>query len=212
MRLLITAGPTREPIDAVRFISNRSSGRMGIALAGAGVEAGHTVTLLLGPVEHVPSLDPRIDVHRFESSDDLGRLLDAQLVACDALVMAAAVADYRPAEATAGKLPRGAGHTLRLEATPDLVARAASRKRADQVVIAFALEAAADLERRAMEKMARKCVDAIVANPLDTMDAPGINGVWLTAVGERAAPGPLSKPQFAAWLIEQVGRLHAAAS
>ena len=108
MKVLITAGPTREPIDAVRFIGNRSSGKMGIAIARAAAEAGHDVTLLLGPAELPADLagTERIRVYRFESTAELKQLLEAHFRSCDLLIMAAAVADYRPITVQEGKLER----------------------------------------------------------------------------------------------------------
>lgn len=213
MRLLITAGPTREPIDAVRFISNRSSGRLGIALADAAAQAGHDVTLLLGPTAAPPDLDQRAKVLRFESAADLQRLLDERFGQCDVLVMAAAVADYRPAQVVAGKPARaldpgapGARQTLELVPTPDLVADVAQRKQPGQKVIAFALEEPAHLEQRAQDKMRRKGVDAIVANPLGTMEASDITPHWFTATGAHESPGRMSKADFASWLLDRLTR------
>src|SRR6185369_7299073 len=161
MRLLITAGPTREPIDAVRFISNRSSGRLGWALAHAGLAARHEVTLLMGPgVCDEPigaPADRTCRLYRFGSSAELKQLLEAHFRDCDVLIMAAAVSDYRPQVVAEGKLSRepGVGMTIQLEATPDLVALTAATKRAGQRVIAFALEDAGQLEARAAEKLRR---------------------------------------------------------
>ncbi len=208
--ILITAGPTREPIDEVRFISNRSSGQMGIALAEAAADAGHEVTLLLGPVLAMASLAERIQVHRFTTTAELQSLMAELFPAADLLIMAAAVADYRVARAAAGKTPRQKSLKIQLEATPDLVAHAAATKRADQRVIAFALEEAELLEARAVDEMNRKGVDGIVANPLATMDDGRIAGVYLTADGQRAEPGPLSKPDFARWLIHRITDMPAA--
>jgi len=207
MHLLITAGPTREPIDEVRFISNRSSGRVGVELARAAAERGHRVTLLLGPVLVAATLHELVTVERFTTTAELEAALAATMPDADALVMAAAVADYRLAEPLAGKAERSAGLELRLEPTPDLVAAVASAKRADQRVVAFALEEEAILEDRAVAKMQRKGVDAIVANPLQTMDADTITPVWLTATGERVAPGPMPKSVFAGWLVARVESL-----
>ena len=213
MRILITAGPTREPIDAVRFISNRSSGKMGIAIAQAAVDAGHEVTLLLGPVMMHGSLHETMRVYRFGSSAELKQLLEAHFPDCDVLVMAAAVADYRMERASEGKIKRESGGgrdaelTLRLQPTPDLVAAVASTKRAEQKVVAFALEEPAELESRAVAKMKRKGVDAVVANPLVTMDGGHITPLWLVADGGRAEPGRMTKPQFAAWLVDRLGEL-----
>ncbi|MEM7578096.1 MAG: phosphopantothenoylcysteine decarboxylase [Planctomycetota bacterium] len=208
-RILITAGPTREPIDAVRYLSNRSSGAMGVALANAADEAGHETTLLLGPVDSAVAGSVRDDVavERFATTAELEALLASHFRGCDVLVMAAAVADYRLApevvDAT-GKRKREGDLTLRFEATPDLVAGCAAEKRDDQRVVAFALEEPEQLEGRAMEKMRRKGVDAIVGNPLGTMDAETIEAILFTSDGERMVPGPMSKRAFAEWLIAQI--------
>ncbi|MCC7147270.1 MAG: hypothetical protein IT443_12560 [Phycisphaeraceae bacterium] len=212
MKLLITAGPTREPIDAVRYLSNRSSGRMGLALAQAALAAGHEVALLLGPVGELHHEKPvGYTVKRFETGAELRQLLRTDFSSCDVLVMAAAVADYRAKgrgeKEKAGKIARSEqGLTLALEPTPDLVAELAGRKKAGQRIIAFALEEAGVMEARAQEKLARKGVDAIVANPLATMDAEAIEAVVLTAGGERVAPGKMSKGEFARWLIAWLGK------
>ena len=206
MRVLITAGPTREPIDAVRFISNRSSGAMGLSLARAAQAAGHAVTLLLGPITHPPALPPEITVLPFSSAADLEALLAQHFPACDLLVMAAAVADFRPVEVSGGKTERGGSLTIQLAATPDLVAGCAARRRPGQKVVAFALEEPGSLERRAKAKMQRKGVDAIVANPLATMDADAIEGTLYFADGRQVSPGKLTKPAFAAWLMGALGQ------
>ena len=204
MRILITAGPTREPIDQVRFFSNRSSGSMGIAIAQAAQAAGHETTLLLGPV----CLPAPAGVHteRFSSCADLEKALKAQFEKCDVLIMAAAVADYRMASPLVGKVERGANLTLILAPTPDLVAACAKRKRSDQKVVAFALEESQRLNERAQEKMKRKGVDAIVANPLETMNAADIQGTLMWADGRSVSPGKVSKAQFAKWLVGELGK------
>src|SRR5205085_3990700 len=138
LRLLLTAGPTREPIDAVRYISNRSSGKMGGSIAAAALRAGHAVTLILGPLTApMPSGARRVDV---ESSADMERAVLAEFPSHDVLIMAAAVADYRPRHYTTGKLPRHDTLTLELEATPDIVAAASAMKRPDQRTVGFSLE------------------------------------------------------------------------
>jgi len=205
-RILITAGPTHERIDDVRYLANRSSGLMGIALAQAARDVGCEVTMLLGPVSKETRLaaDECSTVHAFESTADLQRLLDEHFPDCDVLIMAAAVADYRPAAQSAGKLPRkGERLILELEPTPDLVAGCAARKRGDQRIIAFALEEPARLHDRAVEKMRTKSVDAIVANPLGTMGSTSVSATIYTARGETSTPPAesLDKPAFAAWLI-----------
>ena len=205
MRICITAGPTREPIDAVRFISNRSSGRLGADLARAAVEAGHQVTLLLGPGLRRIVTGARIE--RFESAADLERLLETHFPDCDVLIMAAAVADFRPSTSATGKLPMDKRpQDLHLEPTPDLAALMVRRRRADQRVIAFALEQPDQLHKRANQKLAAKGVDAIVANSLATMDSDRIDPVWLTATGTCQALGRMSKRRFARWLIGELAR------
>jgi len=211
MRYLITAGPSREPIDAVRFVSNRSSGRMGVALAVAACEAGHEVMLLIGKGATVGEAVVMSVIQRgakvvsFDSCDDLAAALETHWPAHDVLVMAAAVADYRPAQTTDAKLPRDAEQTtLTLQRTPDLVAHVAAGKRANQRVIAFALEEPGHLTDRARDKMQRKGVDAIVANALETMDATDANVVWLPREGETETSEHRSKQEVAAWIVARI--------
>jgi len=206
LNLLITTGPTREPIDAVRLITNRSSGRMGMALAEAGREAGHAVTLLVTAGLPLPAALEGVSAHRFETVDQLRRLLVAHWPAADVLVMAAAVGDYRPARVAPGKIEREAGAplALTLESTPDLIAACARDRRAGQRVVAFALESPDRLEARAREKLARKGADAIVANPVGTLDSQEIDPAWLLADGRVERPGTMSKRAFARWLMPRV--------
>ncbi len=200
LRVLITAGPTHEPIDRVRYIANRSSGAMGLALAAAARDAGCDVTLLLGPVAGDPPTG--ITTLPYSSSKDLTSQLDHCFSGCDVLIMAAAVADYRPKTYADGKLPRTTNAmTLELEPVPDLVARCAAGKRPDQRIIGFALEEPQVLRKRATEKLKRKGLDAIVANPLATMGAADIDATLICANGDTLTPGPLPKADFAKWLV-----------
>ncbi|MEZ6242937.1 MAG: phosphopantothenoylcysteine decarboxylase [Phycisphaerales bacterium] len=211
--LLVTAGPTHEPIDAVRYIANRSSGRMGCAIADEAAGRGWRVRLLLGPAPARPA-EQGIQVDRFATTAELGDLLDHLAPQHDALVMAAAVADYRPAPTAAqllGKIERGADPlTLRLEPTPDLLARAASRKRPDQVFVGFALEPRGELASAAPAKLVRKGVDLLVANPLETMDAQDVEATLLTPgrSGADVRPlSPMSKHAFAKMLVDEIESL-----
>jgi len=202
--ILITAGPTHEPIDKVRYLANRSSGRMGLALAEAARQAGHRVTLLLGPAAVEPPAG--VAVHRFQTTADLERLLAVWFPACDALIMAAAVADYRPVVRSAEKIPRREGRlVIELEATPDLVACCAAARKPHQRIVAFALETPEMLHQSAMEKLQRKGVDAIVANPLATIGSDTVSATLLTARGPVTPPPgsaePMDKQAFARWLI-----------
>jgi len=209
MRLLITAGPTREPIDPVRFIGNRSSGKLGLALAQGAHDRGHDVHLLLGPVNSPIDLPAAVKITRYETTAELQGALHAAFAGCDTLVMAAAVADYTPQTIHTGKLPRQADGslTLTLKPTPDVVASLAPLKRANQTVVAFALENPENLIERATEKMRRKKVDAIVANRLETMDADSIDPTLLTADGQTIPAGPMAKTAFADWLLDQIQTL-----
>ena len=139
MKLLVTAGPTREPIDAVRFITNASSGQMGYAVAAAGVAAGMEVTLLSGPVALAPP--EGCQVVPFVTVADLKALLVARFDACDALVMGAAVGDFTVQNPSPGKLHRSDGPIrLTLLPTDDLLAALTARKRTTQRIVAFAVE------------------------------------------------------------------------
>ena len=209
MRILITAGPTWEPIDAVRFIGNRSSGKLGLALVEAALNEGHQVSLLLGPGVATPS-GPATRIDRFESSSDLAQLLDQHFPNHDVLIMAAAVADYRPQEVHCGKRQRKgtpdstSSWVLRLELQPDLVAHLGRTKRPDQRIVAFALEEPQNLQRRGAEKLKRKHVDAIIANSLDTMESDEIQGLWLTADGHSEQLPRMNKAAFAGWLMRAI--------
>ena len=205
-RLLITAGPTHEPIDAVRYIGNRSTGRMGLALAQAAIDRGLSATLMLGPTSLPTPTSSLLAVHRFQTAADLQRLLADHWPAHDVLIMAAAVADFRPrAPVGIGKLRRGSDNlTVDLEPTPDLLAGLGSMMREEQRVIGFALEPATELQASAREKLRRKGLHAIVANPLETMDSERITATLILADGSIRTPGAdLAKNDFAAWLIDQ---------
>lgn len=178
---------------------------MGIALAEAAVAAGWQVTLLLGPTPRTCT-DSRVEVHRFQTTADLESLLGLHFPQCDVLVMAAAVADYRPRpapEASHGKLKRDpAGLTLHLDPTPDLLAGCAAKRKPGQKLVGFALEPRERMIESARTKLVRKDVDTIVANPLETMDAEAIEA---SVIGRRgilaSTPGPMDKVAFAAWLL-----------
>jgi phosphopantothenoylcysteine decarboxylase/phosphopantothenate--cysteine ligase len=173
---------------------------MGLAIAQAAIAAGHEVTLLLGPVGDV-RLHADILVQRFESSRELEQLLKEHWPAHDLLIMAAAVADYRPAQWHEGKIERGKDMMLHMVPTADLVKEAAATKLPHQRVVAFALEEPGVLLERAREKMKRKGVDAIVANSLSTMDALDITATWLTATGQMQTLETMDKTVFARRLI-----------
>lgn len=221
LNVLITAGPTQEPIDEVRYIGNRSSGRLGLALATAAVLRGHNVTLLLGPVPAGESDDlgktltgirTHGNVLRFRTTEDLGRLLDECGRNATVVVMSAAVADYRPKGGTSpGKIRRSdASLTIELESTPDLLAALGAGRKSGQLLVGFALEPADRLVQSAREKLERKSIDLIVANPLETMESGEINARVLGRRGEDfSTPGKIHKSEFATWLFDIIERTHA---
>jgi len=167
-RVLITAGPTREPIDPVRFISNYSTGEMGLRLAEAARRAGHRVTLLAGPGWFEPPAGVRLV--RFEGFQDLRRKLFREFRKTDVLFMAAAVSDFIPVRKYPVKLKRRARLVLRLEKTPDLLG-ALERKKRVQQVIGFCLETRA-LERAARRKLLLKRLDWIIGNRITGKKSP----------------------------------------
>lgn len=207
MRVLITAGPTREAIDPVRYISNRSSGQMGAALAGAALKAGHEVSLILGPiVAAMPNGARRTDV---ETAKQMLDAVLSQFPSHDCLIMAAAVSDYRPKQAGAGKIARGGGSLLlELEPTEDIVAAASAIKRPDQRTIGFSLESRGNVDR-AMQKLQRKKLDLIVYNPIETMDSATIESTLLYPDGRTENLPCRSKCDFADILIQRAATLFA---
>ena len=163
LRVVVTAGGTREPIDGVRFIGNRSSGRMGRALARAAARRGAEVTLIeANPVE--PAL-PGIERREVETTDQLGQELAGAFDSCDVLLMAAAPADFRASDPDQGKMERSGGPTeIALEPTEDLLAGVAARRGPGQTIVGFAAEWGEGGEARAREKLERKGVDLVVLN------------------------------------------------
>jgi phosphopantothenoylcysteine decarboxylase/phosphopantothenate--cysteine ligase len=182
LKVLITAGPTREPIDRVRFISNRSSGRMGVALAAAAHRLGAHVTLLHGPL--AVDLPPGIDNVVVETAEEMGEALNRLAGETDVALLAAAVADFKPAVVVEGKLDRRDGETvIPVEPVDDLAARIGARPQRPYLVV-FSAEVGLDQER-AVTKMKRKGADAVVLNDIA---APGVgmesdhNEVWVHSI------------------------------
>jgi len=198
----VTAGPTREPLDAVRVLTNRSSGRMGVALAVEAQGLGAEVTLLFGSGVAVP---PGIAAERFETASDLASLLASHAPVADVVWQAAAVADFRPARVHEGKLDRRRGEvTLALQPVPDLAAGLPRRDRRPFLVI-FAAERAGELEDRARHKLEEKGADAVVANPIDEpgvgMETPANRAVVLARSGLRRELAPQAKEALARELL-----------
>lgn len=164
-RVLVTAGPTYEPIDPVRFIGNHSSGKMGVAIADALAARGAQVTLLLGPSAQEPT-QGEVTMVRVRTAAEMHAEAARCFPEMDAAVLAAAVADYRPAQTAKEKIKKGTEEmTLRLEKTPDIAASLGRVKRPDQLLVGFALETEDELAN-AREKLERKNFDLIVLNSL----------------------------------------------
>ncbi|HEX3609663.1 MAG TPA: bifunctional phosphopantothenoylcysteine decarboxylase/phosphopantothenate--cysteine ligase CoaBC [Solirubrobacterales bacterium] len=163
LRVLVTAGGTREPIDTVRYIGNRSSGRMGMALAAAAARRGADVTLIAANV----SLPEPPGVHRIdvETGEQLAKAAQSEFPNAHVLLMAAAPADFRAVDVAAGKLTRDASLDLHLEPTEDILANLTASRTDKQTIVAFAAEAGENV-KRAEEKLARKKADLIVLNDI----------------------------------------------
>jgi phosphopantothenoylcysteine decarboxylase/phosphopantothenate--cysteine ligase len=215
MRVLVTAGGTREPIDSVRFIGNRSSGRMGLALAERAARRGAEVTLIAANVALAePPGVRRIDI---ETAEELAAAVEEEFPRCHVLLMAAAVADFRPARAEAGKIPREASESLelRLEHTEDVLARIASDRRGDQTVIGFAAEHGGEAIERARAKLERKGLDAIVFNDVSRTEIGFDSELNEVTIVERDAEHPVplaAKNEIADAILDRVDALRAPAS
>ena len=162
MKLLITAGPTREAIDPVRYLTNRSSGKMGYALAEAAAQQDHHVILISGPT--CLDVPPNLDFLPVESAQDMLEAVQAQIGKVDAAVFAAAVADYRPAAVANSKIKKNdETMALTLVRNPDILASARSAMKFAGILIGFAAETE-NLEANARGKLERKGCDLVVAN------------------------------------------------
>lgn len=168
MKFVVTAGPTREPLDPVRFISNRSSGKMGYAIAEAAMEEGHEVTLISGPVCIEPPSGARLV--QITTSDELHDAVRNATGGSDVLVMSAAVADYKPTKFAAQKSAKQRDKfVIELQPTTDILASVASADR-NFFVVGFAAETH-ELEERALKKLHAKNCDMIVANDVSRTDS-----------------------------------------
>ncbi len=209
MKMVITAGPTREAIDPVRYISNHSSGKMGYALAEAAIEAGAEVTLISGPVNLQPP--ERCTLIPVISAADMHSATMSACANADILIAAAAVADYRPVTVATQKIKKHAdAMTLEMEKNPDIVSAAAT-KYDDLFVVGFAAETQ-DVESYARGKLERKNLDAIVANDVSRSDV-GFNSdnneAWWISADTSKTFSIRSKTQLArdivAAIAEQLG-------
>ena len=192
-RILITAGATREELDPVRFLSNRSSGRMGFALAEAARERGAQVTVVAGPTSVQPPAHVRL--LPVTSAEEMREAVMKEIEWATAFIAAAAVSDYRPAERAAEKIKKADAHLmLRLEPTPDILSEVADARRDGLLIVGFAAETN-DLVKHAREKMERKRLDAIVANDI-TREGAGFDADTniITLITRDTADAPVELP------------------
>jgi len=207
-RWLVTAGPTYERIDSVRFIGNYSSGKMGFALAEALAEAGAEVELVTGPT-HINTSHPRINITHVESAREMYAAATAVFPQCKGAILSAAVADYRPAECADHKLKKNGaeGMTLELVQNPDILATLGGMKQEGQRLVGFALETDHELEN-AQGKLQRKNLDYIVLNSLRDKGAGfGVDTNKVTILsrdGNRTDSPLLSKKEVAHLIVETI--------
>jgi phosphopantothenoylcysteine decarboxylase / phosphopantothenate---cysteine ligase len=210
VRVLVTAGGTREPIDSVRFIGNRSSGKMGLALAAEAAARGATVTVVAANVSLAPPAGARVIA--VSTAAELQHACEREFDGCDVLLMAAAVADFRPTAPAPYKLKKddGVPEAIELEQTDDIVAGLARRRRPDQVLVGFAAEHGEQAIEYGRTKLAQKRLDAIVVNDISRPDigfeVDANEVAIISAAGERRV-ARTSKRHVAALVLDEVQRL-----
>jgi phosphopantothenoylcysteine decarboxylase/phosphopantothenate--cysteine ligase len=212
LRVLVTAGGTREPIDSVRYVGNRSSGRMGLALAGEAARRGASVTLIAANVALAAPAGVR--VVEVETAAELLHAARAEFAEAHVLLMAAAVADFRPAEALDEKISKSGrdGLALELEPTEDVLATLAGARAPGQTLVGFAAEHGEGAVERGRSKLERKGLDAVVVNDISRgdigFDAPDNEVTIVTSAGEQAVPLG-SKQSVAGAILDEVEVLRA---
>jgi phosphopantothenoylcysteine decarboxylase/phosphopantothenate--cysteine ligase len=215
LKVLITAGGTREPIDAVRYVGNRSSGRMGYAVAEEAAALGAAVTVIAANVG-LPR-HPRVRYVDVETAAQLGEACAAEFPEADVLVMAAAVADFRPAAAVDGKVKKTGRDELALvlERTPDVLSGLAAQRRPEQTLVGFAAEHGAGALEYGRDKLTRKGLDAVVVNDVSVpgigFDAAENEVTIVTAGGDEHVPRS-TKAEIARAILGSIDRLRADAT
>jgi phosphopantothenoylcysteine decarboxylase/phosphopantothenate--cysteine ligase len=207
--VLVTAGPTREAVDPVRFISNRSSGKMGVAIAEAAWRRGADVTLVAGPLEVAAPSGVR--VKRVETTGEMSDAIGTLLPEKDILIMAAAPADFRPTKAAKDKIKRTAGATtIDIESTDDILATTRGRRKKNATIVGFALETR-ELIANAEKKLADKGLDLVVAN--DALEpGAGFGGdtnkvTFVYPNGSRESLAMMSKNDVAEEILDRIERI-----
>ena len=206
LRVLISAGPTREPLDRVRFLSNYSTGYMGAQLAAAALTRGHRVVVVHGPLSE--PLPRGVRQFPVEQAREMDATLRREARSADVVVMAAAVSDFQSARAVHGKWPRRSRRTLALKATPDILGRLPRRRR--QLVVGFAVESD-DLVRRARRKLRQKRLDLLLAQRVNGSGAPfgrrRVQAWLLERDGTVEVLGTITKRQVARALLDKIEAL-----
>jgi len=208
-RVLVTAGGTREPIDSVRFVGNRSSGRMGVALAARAAARGAEVTLVAANLGI--TAPPGIRVLPVGTAAELKEVCEREFASTDVLLMAAAVADFRPAAPVEGKIKKtDSPASIELERTEDVIAALARQRPRRQLLVGFAAEHGEDAVRYGRSKLEAKGLDAVVVNDISRRDigfeAAANEVVIVTGAGERRVPR-VGKEKVADAVLEEVQRL-----
>ena len=204
MKILISAGPTREKFDIIRFISNRSSGKMGYALAVAAVESGTEVVLVSGPVNL--TVPDNVRLIKVESAAEMAKAIYSEAMDSDLIIMAAAVADFTPKQVCDRKIKKTSSNlTIELEATEDILFTLGQNKQEGQILVGFAAESE-DLLANAQDKLRRKNLDWIAANDISKVDSgfgSDANAVTLLSRdGEKIAIPMDSKKNVAKQIME----------
>ena len=204
LRFLVTAGPTREFLDPIRYISNRSSGKMGYAIAVAARAISSQVTLVSGPTALKPPQG--VEFLSVTTAQEMAEAVWSRFDRVDICIMAAAVCDFRPRKLATSKIKKGAfGGILELEATPDILAELGRRKKS-QVLIGFAAETD-DIENHAREKLARKKLDFITANDSSAFDAETSRVIFIGREGKIERLSEMPKVEIAKLIVEHAVRL-----
>jgi len=204
LRFLITAGPTREFLDPIRYISNRSSGKMGYAIAEAARVVSPHVTLVSGPTALTPPKG--VEFVSVTSAQEMADAVWSRFDRVDICIMAAAVCDFRLKKMAANKIKKAAlDQTLEVEPTPDILAELGRRKQS-QVLVGFAAETT-DLEHHAREKLVRKRLDFIVANNSTAFDADTNRVTFITSDGKVERLAETLKTEVAKVIVERASRL-----
>jgi phosphopantothenoylcysteine decarboxylase/phosphopantothenate--cysteine ligase len=207
-RILVTAGPTHEPLDDVRYVGNRSSGKMGFAVAEEAARRGAVVTLVTGPTQLTEP--PGVEVVRVETAEEMRDAVLAAFEEADAVVKAAAVADFRPKERVAGKIKKEGGPPdVHLEPTPDILRELGERK-GTRVLVGFAAETE-DLEAAGRTKLREKHLDLVVVNEVGSpgtgFDADTNRAMILSADGEDVPLREWTKPELASAICDRLRAL-----